>query len=50
MTFFRTDAIVGHLASAGLTVVDTIERDPYEGVEHPSRRGSVLAKRQEWAE
>jgi hypothetical protein len=36
--FFRTADVIASLAAAGLMVGEVIERDPYEGVEHPSRR------------
>ena len=35
----------GLTALAGLKVVEVLEREPYEGVEHPSRRAYVLAAR-----
>jgi SAM-dependent methyltransferase len=41
--FFPTEVVVRNLTSAGLTVTEVIEREPYEGVEHPSRRAYVLA-------
>jgi ubiquinone/menaquinone biosynthesis C-methylase UbiE len=43
--FHRTEDVTRSLTSAGLTVVEVVERDPYEGVEHPSRRAYVLAAR-----
>jgi SAM-dependent methyltransferase len=43
--FFQTDEVIRALADAGLTVIEAIERAPYEGVEHPSRRAYVLATR-----
>jgi SAM-dependent methyltransferase len=43
--FHRTDVVVSALTEAGLAVGDVIEREPYEGVEHPSRRAYVFARR-----
>ncbi len=43
--FFRTDQVVAALGAAGLTVLEAVERAPYEGVEHPSRRAYVIASR-----
>jgi SAM-dependent methyltransferase len=43
--FFRTADVTAGLAAAGLTVDEVIEREPYEGVEHPSRRAYVFATR-----
>jgi SAM-dependent methyltransferase len=43
--FHTTDVVVRSLRAAGLTVVDVIEREPYEGVEHPSRRAYVFARK-----
>jgi SAM-dependent methyltransferase len=43
--FFRTEQVVQALAVAGLTVAEVVEREPYQGVEHPSRRAYVLAAR-----
>jgi SAM-dependent methyltransferase len=43
--FFEPDAVVRCLTRAGLTVSEVIEREPYENVEHPSRRAYVLARR-----
>jgi SAM-dependent methyltransferase len=45
--FFRTEEVVRCLNEAGLLVAEAIERDPYEGVEHPSRRAYVLARASE---
>jgi SAM-dependent methyltransferase len=44
--FFQTEDVVRCLTGVGLTVGDVIERDPYEGVEHPSRRAYVFATRE----
>ncbi len=41
--FFRTEEVVSSLTTAGLTITEAIEREPYEGVEHPSRRAYVFA-------
>jgi SAM-dependent methyltransferase len=42
---FRTDDVVRCLTAAGLAIIETVEREPYPGVEHPSRRAYVLAER-----
>ncbi len=44
--FHRSDEVVRCLTEAGLRVSEVIERDPYEGVEHPSRRAYVFARRE----
>lgn len=36
--------VVEALQSAGLTVIEHVEREPYEGVEYPSRRCYLLAR------
>ena len=41
----RADAIVAEMRDAGLAIEDEIERAPYSGAEHPSRRGYVYARR-----
>jgi SAM-dependent methyltransferase len=43
--FFQTDHVVHALTAAGLTVTEVIERAPYDGVEHPSRRAHIFATR-----
>jgi SAM-dependent methyltransferase len=43
--FHRTDAVVRALIASGLPVDGVVEREPYEGVEHASRRAYVLATR-----
>ncbi|MDB5311276.1 MAG: methylase involved in ubiquinone/menaquinone biosynthesis [Gemmataceae bacterium] len=42
--FFRTEEVTGMLLQAGFTVLESLERDPYPGVEHPSRRAYLLAE------
>jgi hypothetical protein len=42
--FFRTEEMIRYVRSAGFEVVEQIERDPYPGAEHPSRRGYLLVK------
>jgi SAM-dependent methyltransferase len=42
--FLRTADVVRSLGEAGLAVEDVVERDPYEGAEHPSRRAYVTAR------
>jgi SAM-dependent methyltransferase len=41
--FHRTEDVARSMTAAGLEVVETVEREPYEGVEHPSRRAYVFA-------
>ena len=41
--FFRPPAVAGELVGAGFVGVEVVERDPYPGVEYPSRRVYVLA-------
>jgi hypothetical protein len=43
--FFRTEEMAGFLREAGFRVVESVERDPYPGVEHPSRRAYLLAEK-----
>jgi SAM-dependent methyltransferase len=42
--FHDPAAIVRELGRARLTVLERVEREPYEGVEFPSRRGYILAR------
>ena len=41
--FFTTDFITGCLKDCGFAQIETIERDPYPGVEYQSRRAYVFA-------
>jgi SAM-dependent methyltransferase len=43
--FHRPDMVMAALRAAGLQVMEKTEREPYEGVEYPSRRCYLLAKR-----
>jgi SAM-dependent methyltransferase/GNAT superfamily N-acetyltransferase len=43
--FHRLEDVTHALVDAGLAIDDVVERAPYEGVEHPSRRAYVLARR-----
>jgi SAM-dependent methyltransferase len=43
--FFPIDAVLSALQVAGFTVDGVVEREPYEGVEHASRRAYVKATR-----
>jgi SAM-dependent methyltransferase len=43
--FLRPDEVVAALRTAGFAVEDVVERPPYEGVEHPSRRAYVFARK-----
>lgn len=42
--FFETATVARALGDAGLDVIETVEREPYPGVEHPSRRAYLLAR------
>jgi SAM-dependent methyltransferase len=42
--FLKTADVVRSLGEAGLTVEEVVEREPYEGVEHASRRAYVTAR------
>lgn len=43
--FFSCDFISGSLENCGFEDIETIERDPYPGVEYPSRRAYVFAQK-----
>lgn len=43
--FFRLDEMTNFLAQAGLVVAESIEREPYPNVEHPSRRCYLLVEK-----
>ena len=43
--FFQTTAVIQLLKEAGFVVIDAIERYPYEGVEHPSKRAYLWVKK-----
>lgn len=43
--FFRSDEMEAHLRAAGFVIERSEEREPYPGVEHPSRRGYILARK-----
>ena len=45
--FFRPEQMRGFLESAGFTVEETIEREPYPEVEHQSLRAYLFAKKPE---
>ena len=42
--FHSPDAVESALEAAGLPVFERVEREPYEGAEHPSRRCYLLAR------
>ena len=42
--FFRTEAMVGYLRTAGFRVGEVVEREPYPGVEHQRRRAYIFAE------
>jgi SAM-dependent methyltransferase len=43
--FFPPETIRGLLLQAGFAVEETVERDPYPDVEHPSRRAYIFARK-----
>jgi SAM-dependent methyltransferase len=43
--FFRPDEMAGFLCSTGFVVLEIVEREPYPGVEHPSRRAYIFAEK-----
>ncbi|GIL12966.1 MAG: class I SAM-dependent methyltransferase [Chloroflexi bacterium] len=43
--FFETQAIKGHLAEAGFTPEEVIERDPYPEIEVQTRRAYIFARK-----
>lgn len=43
--FLRTAVIADEMRAAGFAIEDELERAPYPGVEHPSRRGYIYARR-----
>jgi SAM-dependent methyltransferase len=43
--FHQPDAVIAALASAGFTLEARLDREPYPGAEHPSRRCYLLARR-----
>ena len=43
--FFRPPAVAGELVRAGFAAPEVIERDPYPGVEYPSRRAYLFARK-----
>jgi SAM-dependent methyltransferase len=43
--FFEPQVMEGYLKSAGFEIEDVIEREPYEGVEHQSRRAYIFARK-----
>jgi len=42
--FFDPDKITSLLAETGFDIIDVIERDPYQDVEHPSQRAYIWAR------
>jgi SAM-dependent methyltransferase len=43
--FFQTEEMRGYLLAAGFSIEKAIERPPYAGVEHQSRRAYILARK-----
>lgn len=43
--FFRPEEMTGFLKDAGFQVEEIVEREPYPGVEHPSRRAYIFAEK-----
>jgi SAM-dependent methyltransferase len=44
-TFFRPDAMMDFLESAGFEIGEIVEREPYPDVEHQSRRAYIFAEK-----
>ncbi|HVF91341.1 MAG TPA: methyltransferase domain-containing protein [Blastocatellia bacterium] len=44
--FFRPEEVEGYLKTAGFVVKEVIEREPYEGVEYPSRRAYIIGQKE----
>jgi SAM-dependent methyltransferase len=42
--FFEPDEVVQACQSTGLKVIERVDREPYDGAEHPSRRCYLLAR------
>jgi SAM-dependent methyltransferase len=42
--FLMPDGMIACLAEAGFLAIERVEREPYPEVEHPSRRGYLLAR------
>ncbi len=43
--FFTLGEMEGYLRQAGFDILETLERAPFEAVEHPSRRGYIWAEK-----
>ncbi|MEO6671773.1 MAG: methyltransferase domain-containing protein [Ferruginibacter sp.] len=43
--FFETNKIIDLLKETGFTIVDVIEREPYAGIEYPSKRAYVWVEK-----
>ena len=43
--FFQPADIVARLSEVGFRVLESVEREPYEGAEHPSRRCYLFARK-----
>jgi ubiquinone/menaquinone biosynthesis C-methylase UbiE len=43
--FFRLEEVEGYLKKASFVVEEVIEREPYEGVEYPSRRAYIIGRK-----
>jgi ubiquinone/menaquinone biosynthesis C-methylase UbiE len=43
--FFQPDEVADYLRASGFEIEETIAREPYPDVEHPSRRGYIIARR-----
>jgi len=43
--FFQTETVILHLKDARFDVIDAIERYPYEGAEHPSKRAYLWVEK-----
>ena len=42
---FPSELVINSLESAGFEIIESMERDPYIGVEYDSRRGYIFAKK-----
>ena len=43
--FFETEEVKTYLQQAGFAIEEAMEREPYETVEHPSRRAYIFARK-----
>jgi hypothetical protein len=43
--FFQRDEMENYLTAAGFEIEDSIQRSPYKGVEYPSQRAYIFARK-----